>query len=257
MDIKNLRPFFCRVGSKTPIRDTILKMIPPHKIYVEPFVGSGAIYWAKTPSDKEVLNDLDDWLIKNYKVLKNIKSRNFRDLLGNRVMDKPEKIRVLSKFYNDNTKNNEADKLTKNLLKSCNTFGNIGEGGLFAGSNPYQKLKKIDKYQERLKNTTLLNQDYKTIIKKYDSPDTFFFMDPPYTKSKTLYKHHDFDYEGMRDILNNIRGDFLLTLNDDPYIRQLFKGFKIKKIYVRGGGNREKGVAVGTGYRNELIIYNY
>jgi DNA adenine methylase len=253
MDIKDLRPFFCRVGSKVPIRDIILKMIPPHKIYVEPFVGSGAIYWAKDPSDKEVLNDLDEWLIKNYKLLKNIKSRNFRDILGDDIKTKPEKIRVLSKFYNDPSKNSEADKLTKNLLQSCNTFGNVGKGGLYAGSNPNQKLKKIDNYQERLKNTTLLNEDYKTVIKKYDSPHTFFFMDPPYVQSKQLYKHATFNYEEMRDILNNIRGDFLLTLNDDPYIRKLFKGFKMKKVYVRGTGNRE----IGMGYRNELIIYNY
>ena len=153
MDIKNLRPFFCRIGSKTPIRDTILKMIPAHKIYVEPFVGSGAIYWAKDPSDKEVLNDLDDWLIKNYRVLKKIRSRNFRQNLND--------LETINRFYNNPSNNSDADKLTKSILTSCNTFGNTGRGKLYKVSNPYGKLKKIDNYQERLKNTTILNKDYK------------------------------------------------------------------------------------------------
>lgn len=245
MDIKNLRPFFCRVGSKTPIRDTILKMIPPHKIYVEAFVGSGAIYWAKGPSDKEVLNDLDDWLIKNYRLLKNIRSRNFRQDLN--------ELGVIRRFYSDPSKNSDTDKLTKSIIRSCSTFGSVGRGNIYKDSNPYGKLKKIDNYQERLKNTTILNQDYKSVIKKYDSRDTFFFLDPPYEKSSKLYKDDVFDYKELSDVLQNIKGDFILTLNDSPYIRDLFKNFKIKKILVRGKGNRD----VGVGYRKELIIYNY
>ena len=44
-----MRPPFCRVGSKKPISQKIINMIPTHEIYVEPFVGSGAIYWDKEP----------------------------------------------------------------------------------------------------------------------------------------------------------------------------------------------------------------
>ena len=42
-----LQPFFCRTGSKTPIKKKILALIPQHSTYTEVFVGSGAIFWAK------------------------------------------------------------------------------------------------------------------------------------------------------------------------------------------------------------------
>ena len=45
-----MRNLFCRVGSKTPIADHIVKIFPEHDTYVEPFVGSGAIYFHKEPS---------------------------------------------------------------------------------------------------------------------------------------------------------------------------------------------------------------
>ena len=48
----------------------ILPLIPEHKIYVEPFIGGGALFWKKPPSDFEVLNDLNDQLITFYRVMK-------------------------------------------------------------------------------------------------------------------------------------------------------------------------------------------
>jgi DNA adenine methylase len=240
-----MRPPFCRVGSKKPISQKIRNMIPPHKIYVEPFVGSGAIYWDKNPSDKEVLNDLDKQLMNNYKLLKRTKSGNFRTDLDS--VDKIQKY--VNKVYKT-----DADRLLKAVAVSCGTFvTGSGKGGIYRKSNPYNKLKNINEYQERMKNTTLLSQDYKTVIKNYDGPDTFFFLDPPYEKSTVLYKHGGFDFKRLKDTLTGIKGKFLLTLNDSSYIRDLFSNFKIMGITVKGRGNK----GVGMGSRKELIIKNY
>jgi len=43
--------------------------------------------------------------------------------------------------------------------------------------------------KHRLKNTIILNKDYKKLIKEYDSPLTFFYLDPPYEESGNLYTH--------------------------------------------------------------------
>ena len=51
-------------------------------------------------------------------------------------------------------------------------------------------LNNIDKYKERLKGTVILSEDYKSVIDKYDSKATFFYLDPPYENSKDLYNNH-------------------------------------------------------------------
>ena len=44
-----MKQFYCRIGSKAPLVKTLLQMIPPHTLYVEPFVGGGSLYFAKNP----------------------------------------------------------------------------------------------------------------------------------------------------------------------------------------------------------------
>jgi len=239
-----MRPPFCRIGSKKPIADKIIKMIPPHEIYVEPFVGSGAIYWDKEPSKKEILNDLDTQLINNYRLLKKTKTRNFKTDL--------DTIQEIQDHVNKPART-DGDKLMKEIAISCNTFGNTGRGKIYKESNPYKKLRNIDEYQERMKDTTLLNQDYKSVIKKYDSPSTFFFLDPPYESSERLYKDGAFNFAELNNILEGIKGKFLLTLNDSRNIRNIFRNFKIMGIKVKGQGN----TGIGVGTRKEVIIKNY
>jgi hypothetical protein len=57
-------------GGKQQLAATILKLIPAHKIYAEPFIGGAAIYFAKEPSPCEVINDTNGELINFYEVLK-------------------------------------------------------------------------------------------------------------------------------------------------------------------------------------------
>lgn len=57
-------------GGKQMMLPQIIPKIPPHKTYIEPFFGGGAIFWGKEPSDAEVVNDLNSNLITFYKVLK-------------------------------------------------------------------------------------------------------------------------------------------------------------------------------------------
>ena len=64
-----MKPFFCRVGSKDKIHKKLIKLMPQHKIYVEPFVGSASIFWRKSLADKTILNDLDKDVINNLKFL--------------------------------------------------------------------------------------------------------------------------------------------------------------------------------------------
>lgn len=254
-----LPPIFCRIGSKSRIVKKLLPLIPEHNTYVEPFVGSGAIYFAKQPSNKEYINDLDKELIQGYRLIKKV-STNIKDYdipkirKGEKLDDDPYNISLIQNFVNKKHKSNE-NKLLAYIYKLCNTFGATGTGSIYKGSSKLNKLKRMEKYKERLRNTTIFNKDYKSVIRQTDSPNTFFFLDPPYENSKGLYKDFEFDYEELRDVLSNIKGKFMLTLNDNANIRRIFKGFKIKRIIV--SSHYMKSGTFGSTDRKELIITNY
>jgi DNA adenine methylase len=240
-----MKPFFCRIGSKAKIANKLLKLFPKHSIYVEPFIGSGALLYAKQPSDVEVINDLDKNVINNFKMLKNadinIENYNLRTTLE-----------AMNKLVNSKPIN-KTDKLLKELYMSCNTFSSTGKGKIYKQSSGIQKISKIRDYKNRLKDVKIENKDYEYIIKNYDSKNTFFFLDPPYENSENLYDEGSFDFENLRDVVSKIKGLFMITLNDSKYIRTIFKDFIIKEMIVKGFGTK----GIGTKDRKELIIMNY
>jgi DNA adenine methylase len=116
-------------------------------------------------------------------------------------------------------------------------------------NDPYNKIFKLGEYQDKMKGVVLKRADYRDVIAEYDSADTFFYLDPPYEKSnKQQYKHFGFDYEEFRDIVSKIKGKFLISINDSPYIRELFRGFKIESIILPASGSHQ------TKPRRELFI---
>ena len=54
-----IKPPFCRQGNKSPILKNIIELVPPHRIYCEPFVGSGVVFFNLPKADISILNDLD------------------------------------------------------------------------------------------------------------------------------------------------------------------------------------------------------
>lgn len=78
---------------------------------------------------------------------------------------------------------------------------------------------------ERLKNTQVERLPYARCIKKYDSPDSFFYLDPPYIDREDYYGRGIFsreDFYALADLLKSVSGKFLLSLNADPLALELF-----------------------------------
>ena len=249
-----MRPLFCRIGGKYLMSPQIIKYFPKHTIYVEPFVGGGGVYFKKTPSQKEIINDLDKNLIGGYRLVK----RAPIDLsLYRKDLNTIPKLQAFLKSKN----NTVVDKITKEIIYSCNGFGSHPVSRttpkLLKGTNPYGKLKNIQDYKNRMKNTTIKNVDYKKVIKEYDSKDTLFYLDPPYEESdkSKLYYDSVLDYEELANILKQIKGKFLLSINGSSNIRKIFKGFKIRTLELKT--QAKKGDPIGGKPRIELLISNF
>ena len=240
----------CRIGRKKPIQH-IIKSISPKQFnkYVEPFVGTGDIYFIMDLDQNipAVINDLDSEISTAFKIIKSNPSVDNIERFKNKSL---EDVRSFMK----QSHTSPIDKLAKIIYDLCATFGGHAQGSkIYKNPNIEPKLRKIPMYAEYMKNTKVLNQDYKSVIKSNDSKDTFFYLDPPYESSKGLYAKSDFNYEELADVLSKVKGKFILSLNDSPNIRNLFKQFKIRGIRVEGGNEG----SIGAKTRQEVIIKNF
>lgn len=117
----------------------------------------------------------------------------------------------------------------------------------------YQQAHKDD-YKEKLKNTTILNKDFESVMKKYDSKDTFHYLDPPYVGTEKVYKENkNISPERVCNVAKKMKGDVMISYNSHPQVRKACKGLKISKIDTRytlsADSNNKKS--------NELLITNY
>lgn len=104
------------------------------------------------------------------------------------------------------------------------------------------------------------NSDFEEVIKKYDSPKTYFYMDPPYWKTENYYSNHDFDvndHKRLADVLNNIQGKFGLSYYDFPQLEEMYPKDKFnweQKNFKKAAAAKKDGTQnEGT----ELLIMNY
>ena len=67
----------------------------------------------------------------------------------------------------------------------------------------------------------------------------------------------DFDHERLRDTLKNIKGRFLLSYDDSPKIRELYKGFEMVEVERLNGINNREGTNRENKIFKELLIANY
>ena len=122
--------------------------------------------------------------------------------------------------------------------------------------NPLNKLKRcLENWKGASKDTKITDKEYGEIIHKYDRPDTFFFLDPPYeNKNKNFGYAEDtgFNFERLAALVRLLKGKFLMEINDSPNIRNLFNGFNIRPWKVKALFRiaKEKD-------RKELLISNY
>ena len=243
-----------RSGRKRAIASKIIARAPKDfTTYVEPFVGSGDVYYAMDlqPGTKAVINDLDKGVFMAHKLLKQIKS--IPDPYAYDKMGMAE----MGAFVN-RKQSTPVGKLVRLLQRFSGGFGgNVPaddkDAKLYRNPAPSTKLKRVEGISEYMKNTTVLNQDYKAVIRRYDGAKTFFYLDPPYASTAgKIYNKDSIDYEELATVLKGIKGKFLMSINDSSEMRKLFSSFNMTGLTVKRSNN-----AVGRGDRKELFVQNY
>lgn len=116
-----------------------------------------------------------------------------------------------------------------------------GENGKGIGSRWYpqtlaKRIRDIDKIKSRLQ---FIRGDAFEMVREYqDNPDVSFFVDPPYTAGagkragSRLYSYSEIDHEELFALFGNVKGDFLITYDDDKYVREIASANGLKSTPV-------------------------
>ena len=244
---KYVRPPFPRIGNKKHMLNIILKYMPDHTKYIEGFVGSGFMFFNK-PIRPSILNDLDTNVVERLELLKKAPLEGYK---------KDFTLNESKRFFNT-TPRTIQDKLLWHKVKSTSGFQSKDvekSKQIYRSSSHTNTLvKNIPLYKQLLKDATITHLDYKK-LRRYDSPTSFFFLDPPYENTfNGSYNEKEtgattFDFESFKDWCNSLKGFVMITLNDSKTIRELFKDWIIVPHKTYG--------EMTNAMRKELIIMNY
>lgn len=215
----NLRTPVTYYGGKQKMVNSILPLIPEHKVYCEPFSGGAAIFFAKQPSDIEILNDTNRELMNFYQVLKNDFTSLEKEI--NISLYSRDLHRKASVIYNNPDMFSEIKRAWALWVLSAQ-----GMNGILDGSWGYEKLNNktikafnnkksllTTEYAIRLQNVQLECADAIYVIKSRDTEHTFFYIDPPYYNANM--GHYDGytleDFKLLLETLSQVKGKFLLS----------------------------------------------
>lgn len=219
--------------------------------YVEVFGGEGWVLFDKGQSKKqlEVFNDIDGNSINLYRCIKfhaDAVQKELDWILSSREVFTDYKTVIDSNIGTDIQKAAMYLYLVKvSYGADCRAYG--AKTGI---NNTKEILLEI---QKRLSAVIIENKSYEKIIKNYDSANTLFYLDTPYYKAERYYDSQftEEDHKELARILKGIRGRFILSYNNGPYIKELYKGLYIEEI------ERNNNLSNKNGKYKELIIRNY
>lgn len=208
-------------GGKQQLADLILSLIPRHRIYCEPFFGGGAIFFAKQPSYLEAINDKNDLLITFYhQCVDNFQQLQHR--IQSTLHSESEFNRA--KAIYDNPHNADPIDIAwsvwvvTNMAVMATPRGgwkrDNGTGGSHIGIGTDNRRRQFTKaIHHRLQHVQISCQDALDVIRQRDTPDTFFYLDPPYMNAdqKHYAGYTTQDFQQLLELLQNIRGKFLLS----------------------------------------------
>ncbi len=239
-----------RIGGKKLLRKTICERFPEDfDRYIEVFGGAGWVLFYKDRHAKlEVYNDADGELVNLMRCIKYHAGELQRELDG---------YCNAREFFEDVLAQIKVRGLTdiqraaRYFLRMKLSFGADGKSYGCNSRNLTNSVNYLTDVQQRLKSVVIEHKDFENLIKVYDRPKAFFYCDPPYHTTEKYYdvQFTEADHIRLRDTLTAIRGRFLLSYNDDDFVRNLYKDFNISAV--------ERNNSLSVGRFKELIITNY
>ena len=248
------------VGGKKLLRKEIIKRFPAEapSTYVEVCGGAGWVFFEKEKTAKqlEVFNDIDSNLINLYRCVQHhpealIKELEF--LVSSREIFYDFKEQLNMRGLTD------IQRAARYFYLIKISFGCKKQSFATRRKRLDKALERFEDIQDRLQGVVVENKDFYELIELYDSKDTLFYVDPPYHGTEKYYSDNgkpflEEDHYRLKNKLSQIKGKFILSYNDDEFIRCLYDGYTIEPV------SRNSTLAAhctNSEPYKELIIRNY
>ena len=262
--MSNIKTPITYYGGKLNLVKTILPLIPDHKIYTEAFFGGGAIFFAKPPSEAEVINDTNNMVVNFYEVVKTdfdgLKNRIEATLFSRASYTVALAIYRIPHLFNKRQQA-WAFYVGTNMGFSC-TIGSWGydKYGKRVKAFINKKMLFNQDIPKRLENTQVENNDALKVIQSRDAIDAFHYVDPPYYNSNM--GHYDGytenDFKQLLETLSNVQGKFLLSSYPSEILEEFTKKYGWHTLRIEKPLSARKAVAgKPRGRKIEVLTANY
>jgi len=247
------------VGGKKLLRKRIIDFFPqePPSRYIEVFGGAGwVLFGSDKHADLEVFNDIDGHLVNLYRCIKYHREELQKELLGTDLDWLPNSRELFLDYRQQIEQQGLTDiqRAARYFLIIRLSYGADRRSFSCNKKVLFNAIGKFENVQNRLRDVVIENRDFERLIKTYDRPNALFYLDPPYYTAERHYEGFTKeDHERLRSVLERLKGRFILSYNNDVYIKDLYEGFNIHEVERANNLLRE----ANQGNYKELIITNY
>lgn len=251
------KPVIRWMGGKSKLAGHILPLFPHHTAYIEPFCGGAALYFRKAPSPCEVINDINGELMNLYRVVQH----HFEEF-ARQFEFIPASRELFVQWLNAPTAGmTDIQRAARFYFIKQQNFGAKDVGQTYGYSRTRASNYRSDRIQarfaaahKRLAGVYIERLPWQDIFARYDSPESFFYCDPPYYKAEAYgTEFPPEEYQALAGTMRSCKGKVLLSINDDPWIREIFSGLPVREVqtlYTLNVGNNSQ-------TKTELVIANY
>jgi DNA adenine methylase len=247
-------------GGKQAMLKHLLPLIPPHKLYCEPFFGGGALLFAKPVSETEIINDLNGEVVNFFKVVKTKFPQLQKEVTG--TLHSRELFKRAKAIYDFPDMFSDVQRAWAFWVLTNQGFsGSIGAWGFGKDAAKERALagKRLDfskVYADRFNAVQIEHNNALTVIERCDDKDAFLYCDPPYihTDQGHYAGYSEQEYTRLLERLSKFKGKFLLSSYPNTILKTFIKRYKWKVKAVK------KSVAVTKltdKQKVELMVFNY
>lgn len=226
-----MNSFIGWIGGKNFLKKEITSRFPENiSRYIEVFGGAAwVLFYKDKHADMEVYNDYNSDLVTLFRSVKFHCPELQREL--SYMLNSRELFYDFKAQY-DVRGMTEIQRAARFFILLKTSYGSDRKTFGCIKKNVKTMTEYLEAISERLSTVVIENKDFEDLIKVYDKPEAFLYLDPPYYGTEKYYQAQFSleDHLRLCNALQNVKGRFLLSYNDCEYIRELYKGFAIEEI---------------------------